>query len=337
MIKSIEYFRAIAIILIVAGHLLLAGIESSYLFELAIQNIIFGGTTLFVFISGFLFHHVFFKSFNYKRFLKKKIKTIIFPYIFFSIVPVIYYTIKNVDNNMLFDSLSLNYLALALKYLITGSGLQIYWYIPFIMVMFLLSPMYIKFIGLKNITKVVIVLLLLLISSLLHRPVLNYNVLQSLVYFLPVYLMGITASINKEKIYTFLSGKESHILGVIILLAFCQAYFGIVGSYHKLPFLYGGLDLMLLQKIGLCFFFMVWLHRFESTKNKALEMVAATSFTIYFMHAIILWVITGLNFSLNDIWLVYVLLTLTIILTCTISALIIKKLFPKYSRYLIGF
>jgi len=60
MIKSIEYFRAIAIILIVAGHLLLAGIESSYLFELAIQNIIFGGTTLFVFISGFLFHHVFF-------------------------------------------------------------------------------------------------------------------------------------------------------------------------------------------------------------------------------------------------------------------------------------
>ncbi len=68
MIKSIEYFRAIAIILIVAGHLLLAGIESSYLFELAIQNIFLEALLYLFLFQGFCFIMFFLKVLTIKGF-----------------------------------------------------------------------------------------------------------------------------------------------------------------------------------------------------------------------------------------------------------------------------
>ena len=91
MLRSIEYFRALAIIFIVAGHFFSIGnVKTSGLFEQAIQNIIYGGTTLFVFISGFLLHHVFYTNFCYKLFFKKKVKVIVLPYLVFSLIPVVY-------------------------------------------------------------------------------------------------------------------------------------------------------------------------------------------------------------------------------------------------------
>ena len=338
MLRSIEYFRAFAIIFIVAGHFFyISGIEPSGLLEQTIQNIIYGGTTLFVFISGFLFHHVFYINFYYKRFIKKKIKVIVLPYIVFSLIPVAYYAIKNINSHLYFDVDFFNYAALSLKYLVTGSGLQIYWYIPFIMVVFLLSPLFITFIRVTLSWKVLLMATLLINACIMHRPLLNYNVFQSLFYFTPVFLIGITASIYKNQIYLSLNNKAYYLLGIVFLLALLQAYFGHVGSYHKAPFEYSGLDLMLIQKITLSFFLMAWLHKFEHTKNKLLGIIAATSFTIYFMHALLLWAITSVHFKLNGTWLLYILLVAAVVTICASSALVIKKITSKYSRYLIGY
>jgi len=78
-----DYFRAIAILFIVAGHSL-TGWNIDTLPEKVFANIITGGTSLFVFISGFFFHHIFYKNFEYIIFMKKKIENVLVPYIVLS-------------------------------------------------------------------------------------------------------------------------------------------------------------------------------------------------------------------------------------------------------------
>jgi peptidoglycan/LPS O-acetylase OafA/YrhL len=59
-LNSFNHFRAIAITFIVAGHCFgLTGMAITSMMEKTIANLLLGGTSLFVFISGFLFHHIF--------------------------------------------------------------------------------------------------------------------------------------------------------------------------------------------------------------------------------------------------------------------------------------
>jgi len=54
-LNYINAFRGLAILLIIAGHTMQFG-ESSSLIHIINCELICGGTTLFIFISGFLFH-----------------------------------------------------------------------------------------------------------------------------------------------------------------------------------------------------------------------------------------------------------------------------------------
>jgi len=90
-INSINYFRGIAIIIIVAGHCLtLSNFSYNSFFGITILNLTQGGTSLFVFISGFLFHHIFYQYFDFKKFMLKKIKYVLSPYIFLSSLVIIF-------------------------------------------------------------------------------------------------------------------------------------------------------------------------------------------------------------------------------------------------------
>ncbi len=64
-INYFDYFRGIAILLIVAGHCL-APWYINTMPEMVIANLIKGGTALFVFISGFFFITYFILNFNLK-------------------------------------------------------------------------------------------------------------------------------------------------------------------------------------------------------------------------------------------------------------------------------
>jgi peptidoglycan/LPS O-acetylase OafA/YrhL len=146
-------------------------------------------------------------------------------------------------------------------------------------------------------------------------------------------------SIHKEKVYEYLKGKEVYLLSTVILIAIVQSYLGFEGNYHKPPFEYGGIDLIYFQKIVLCFFFMIWLNRFEKLNNRAIHSLAATSFTAFFIHPFILWFLLKLNFDFihADSWAVHVLLVGTICVACIFIAMLAKKLLPKHSRYIVGY
>ena len=344
-VNSFTHFRAIAILFIIAGHSFnIAGMEFNTLFDVFIKNIISGGTILFVFISGFLFHHVFYPKYHYKNFLTKKCNNVLIPYIILGFIPIVLYVIMKKDA---FDGHFLpsgtgiinEYLIPAMKYYISGRFITAYWYIPCVMAIFALSPLHIKYIKTSLSFQLLLIFSFSIVSILVQRPVYNINIFQSLLYFTPVYLTGITVSINKEKIYTYLKGKEIYLLCIVISLAFVQSYLGLEGSYHKQPFEYGGIDLMYLQKIVLCFFFMTWLSRFEKFNNKVIHSLAATSFAAFFIHPFILWFLNTLhlNFLHVNSWAVYVFFVGTITVTCVLIAKFTKKVLPKYSRYLTGY
>ena len=80
-LNSINYFRGIAIFIIVLGHSYwLAGFEATTDVEKTFEAVATGGTALFVFVSGFMFHHVFYKrTFDYKKFVIREIAAIRTP------------------------------------------------------------------------------------------------------------------------------------------------------------------------------------------------------------------------------------------------------------------
>jgi surface polysaccharide O-acyltransferase-like enzyme len=167
------------------------------------------------------------------------------------------------------------------------------------------------------------------------------SVFQSVLFFTPVYLLGIISSEKKDIIYSKLTGKEFYILILIILLAGIQVYSGKLGNYVKDPFTFEGIDLMVIQKIIFCLFFMVLLNRFENYKFKLLEIIANNSFGVYFIHGIVLYALmvikrkSGFSFP-PDLFITYFLVSLFVFFISLAITLFIKRIFPKYSRYLIG-
>jgi len=89
-LNSFNYFRTLTIIFIVAVHSVVAeNIEYNSIFSLTIDNIIAGVTTLFVFIFGFLFHHIFYKKYVYQKFIINKFRNVLIPYLVLSCEPIL--------------------------------------------------------------------------------------------------------------------------------------------------------------------------------------------------------------------------------------------------------
>jgi surface polysaccharide O-acyltransferase-like enzyme len=350
-INSINYFRGISIIFIVFGHCLtLADYTYDSIAGNTLLNLTKGGTVFFVFISGFLFHHIFYEKFRFKDFIVKKTKYVLVPYLILSTIPIVYLLVSTSISGILsLSTFSLQYESLMsfpmLNHYFTGVGKSFvgYWYIPFIIIVFVMSPIFIRFIQLKLKTQILIALLLLICSIFMHRGTYHnvLSVFQNVLFFTPVYLLGIISSKKKELIYSKLTGKEFYILVLPLTLAIIQVYSGNIGYYAKDPFAFGGIDLMIIQKILLCLFFMLFLNRFEKQKFRLLEVIAENSFGVFFIHGIIILFFKTikskleLSFTSNS-FIIYCFVSILVFFISIIVTLFVKRLFPKYSRYLVG-
>jgi len=255
---------------IVAGHSCAYWAMESF-YEKVFANLITGGTTLFVFISGFLFHHAFYPKYQCRRFLLKKMKYVLLPYTLLSLTGIgcFVFCLNRPPYAEIFIAGQIEhwyqYAWLSVQYWWTGSILDAYWYIPFIMIMFALSPIFIKQIELPIKAQLGLFVLLLSLSAFVHRPTHNLSPLHSVVYFMPVYMLGIMCSIESVRVFKFLEGK-SVILGcsVFVLSAAQILIFNRYGNFHKeAVFSYEGIDMMILQKIFMCFFLLSVTQQFE--------------------------------------------------------------------------
>jgi peptidoglycan/LPS O-acetylase OafA/YrhL len=341
-LNSINFLRAIAIILIVAGHCDgVSGWEANNIAEKFVENLIRGGTDIFMFISGFMFYHIYFHNFDYRGFVRKKISKVLIPYLIMSTPAIIY--IIFFKNRGLHNLHGVNeWVTSILFYYMTGNTIDGYWYIPVIMIIFLLSPIFIMFIRLKVGIKIFVLITTFLVSVFIHRPVDNINFVHSVLYFVPFYLLGIFCSIYKKNVYDYQKGLEYIFLAIALLLAWYQsAFISITGNFHKEFFQFNGIDVLLLQKLSLILFLMMWLHRYETSDFIGLSFIAKVSFPIYFLHPYIIKFLIRMKNALNgyDIHtslLMFVLSTLTVTLLSSFLALFTKRLLRKNSQMLIG-
>ncbi|MBU0944840.1 MAG: acyltransferase [Proteobacteria bacterium] len=344
---AFDYFRGIAILFIVAGHSYGPWVIDSF-GERVLANLISGGTTLFVFISGFFFHYIYYEKFNSKEFLKKKTKHVFIPYFVLSLTGIGYY-VFSLNPLPLADQLGITrleswtqYIEIVAIYLWTGKIAIAYWYIPFILIIFVISPLFTRYIRLSTAYRNIIFLLFLITSMFIHRPVGNLSQVHSVLYFMPIYMLGIICSIHREYVLEFIKDK-SIILGVTVLfLSALQVllYKG-YGNFHKEEiFSYGGLDIIIIQKIAMCFFFLSILQKYESRNIPALKVLASSSFAIFFIHPWILKV-----FSETGVWSflqflpeigIFIVTVPLALISSLLVASIIKLGLKANSRYVIG-
>jgi len=346
-LNSFNYFRGLAILFIVAGHSCVYWAMESF-YEKVFANLITGGTTFFVFISGFFFHHVFYPKFQYKPFLLKKAKYVLLPYTLLSLSGIacfVFYLKCPPYAEVFITEQTSNwyqYISLSAQYWWTGSILDAYWYIPFIMIIFALSPVFIKQIQLPIKVQVWLFIVLLGISTFVHRPAHNLSPLHSVVYFFPVYMLGIICSIEKVRVFTFLEGKRVILgLSVVLMSAAQILIYNSYGNFHKdTLFSYQGVDMIILQKILMCFFLLSVMQKYENKDIPFLKYIASASFAIYFIHPWILYFFDYLSvferFNFLSSLPGFLVTALFVIIISLAIAEICKWLFSSKSRFVIG-
>ena len=335
-----DYFRAVAIVMVVAGHCFMNRTPQSVA-EGVIFNAISGGSALFVFISGFFFREVFYRKFDYRKFLSKKSEGVLTPYIVLSTA----WVVLNVLTARQFfgPSASLGYpqLFFTLNFildLLLGRAIFSYWSIPFVMIIFLMSPIFLRFIELPSRTKVAITVLLFAVSMYVQRPAYNLNPAHSVTYFVPYYLFGILYAEHRSAIDCALKRSLAVILCATVTVTIAMTMAGQLGNAHKSDtLLWTGLDYMVLQKITMILCLLAVLRRLNDRDLPGLKLVAEASFAIYFIHPWILLPLQSQYFGLvanrpADVVLQFVLVSAASLLV----ALACRKILQEKSRMVIG-
>lgn len=339
-LQSIAKFRGVAIVFVLASHCYpLAGLSFVSYTDRFLQTLITGGTSFFVFISGFLFYHVFFPRYGFRKFMRGKARKLVIPYLLLSIPPIIVLLHANARAQNL-DWVHAYALPIVKSYAL-GWAHTTYWYIPFVMAMFALSPLHYRFVTLRLSTQLAITAVLFVVALFVQRPLEPGFIPQALVYFTPVYLIGILCAMHKDAIWAALKGREVILVALALAAAVLEVAVGRHGNYNKNPFDYGGVDLMLVQKTILCIAMMVWLHRFEATKNRTLDLLAATSFSLFFINPYVISFLfkIKLHFGLTGLtpWAAFCVASVLVVLFSVSIAVAVKKAVPKYSAYLTGY
>ncbi len=337
-----DYLRALAIILIVLGH---SVYNSEKGFPVLLENMLRGGTAVFVFISGFFLHAVFAKNFELRAFLLKKLKNVYVPFLVVSTLGLIF----KMYGWGVMESLPANKLWLNVYYTVKNFYvLYPHWYIPFIMVVFALTPLYLGYLRLPVWRQLLLFGLFTLLAVLLHRPHGNASVVQSLFYYTPFYLVGMLYSQHRS---WFEARRKQVLLTAVGLSAAAlvlQTYVWVwVGNYHKAFFNFRGVDLQFVQKVGLCFILLAccqWLAE-RRAAHAWLKETGDLSFAIFFLHPLFTLAM-GNVFPLLG-WknvaggaLFSIMMTLLVFsihfFGSFYSARLIRRVLPTRSRWLIG-
>ncbi|MCW5514871.1 acyltransferase family protein [Muriicola sp. Z0-33] len=347
-LNSINIYRALAITFIIAPHIFyVSDIDLNTFTGQAIYNFFTGSTANFVFISGFLFYHVFYQKNRISTFFGKKVQRLLLPYTIFSILPIVlkiksepeyWRNYLNLGNDGVFNDYIIPFFA----YYFSGDHMIAYWYIPFAMLTFALFPLHKKFIEQRIKVQLVIVIVWYICALFIHRPLAGkLSVFHYFFYYSPIYLLGIICSQYKEVLYARLKGKEFYFLFISLILLVIPALNGSTGSSYKDFFEFNGIDLLYLQKTSFCFFFLIWLHRFERFDNKYVNIISSTSFVIYFVHGYIIQILLrlkvylGVHFSYP--WVAFIIILILLLISGALVAILVKKMLPKYSQNITGY
>ena len=343
-IESIHILRGITIAVIVFRHSL-SYFDSRSLpvnfFAQIVDEASFNWTVFFVIISGYLFQHLS-SGFETQKYWLSRFKNVLMPYFVISLVcfPLLHW--HTVQALPWFSTDGNNLVFWAFRMLLTGEHSEPLWYLPMITVIFCLSPLLFA-LSQKDMTIIAVICLLLSVMTFKPDP---QETLKNVLHYLPVYIVGMFLC-QKSAFLRRYCAKNFPVLIVFFLIIMAM-------SFHKkmgLAWLNISDDyLMTLEKIVL---FVILYHFLENTRlpgwcNKVFSYFADISFSVYFIHMLI---IKGLlaTFVLFPWWhgvttfesgvlstLMNMLFTVLVLALCSIIVTLVKRVAGKNSRVLIG-
>lgn len=333
VLVDIHYFRAFAILNVVLVHIWqLPAWAPKVAWEWkmdTVRSILFHDSTIyFIFISGFLFHYLS-SSFNLVRYYKGKIFNVIIPYVlisclFFALEPLATgATSFAPGDNLLYN-------------LIAGKTQIQFWYIPFITLVFIISPLLLM-IPQHVFVKLSLVFMVVPLAG--TRTDIFVSVGQYL-YFFPVYCFGIACSMYYDE-FVAMCDKLFVVALAVAFVASGLLYALCIEAIH-LGVFFNIESVYFVQKMAILFVVVKALQIAKRHRFKSLNLLADYSFALYFMHIWVWAVLCNLTakFLSDDAsinWLlVSTALTLVSIVLALSLAMGLRKALGRYSRMLIG-
>jgi len=340
-LAEFDYLRGMAIAMIVLGHSIFL---AQPVFPALLENLLRGGTGLFVFISGFFFHRVFYPRFNYTQFIAKKAKSLLIPFVVISLFALSIRILGWWQDGLSWQQNLLN----TWYTLRNGYILYPHWYIPFIFLTFLCSPLHLVYIRTGLSAQIFLLAIFSVIALLIHRPQSNSNFLQSLIYFTPYYLLGILFSQYDEQLRRWHWPLLSVSLFVIATTALVQTYVLVhLGNYHKPALVYEGWDLQFIQILFGCIAMLALCRHIRPWLQQHLCWLAELSFPIFFIHPLltialenlvaideikVFFPVSGMGTSL----VVFVVVFLVQFYGSAGIAVLIRNVFKQNSKFFVG-
>lgn len=333
-LRSIHYFRGLAILSVAALHLWtippsFATPMEQRLAELIRQVAFHDSTMYFLFLAGFLFMH-FAGTFEWKSFFRKKLYHLLLPYgMMTTLWLALKQLIKGDPSQHWFEDWAMA--------LVTGNALTPLWYVPLIIVLYVLSPG-LLLLGRRQLAWLTGAACLLPLLGCRTGTELS---LGQFLYFTPLYLLGCWVR-REDELCRRQFSRYLNLLLTISTLATLGLFF-----LEAKPLRYGWIDLteslFYLQKVSLTL--VVWraLQAWELKHIAWLDLLAVHSFPIFFLHCIL----GNFHFSVLFFSLVsptipgaasllagaFVALVVGLSLLTSIS---LRALLGKRSRYVVG-
>jgi hypothetical protein len=333
-----HYFRGFAIVNIVFAHTWIGPLTArdtlpAKMIEVVREVLFHDSTIYFLFISGFLFYYLS-ENFSIQKYYRSRFLNVLVPYVFLTTSIVLFRNYNPIINE---SHSFFYYFKLIIFTLIKGDAKIPYWYIPFISIIFFISPLILK-IPEKLLIKIVLVTALLPLLG--TRTGTDLSVRQYL-FFFPVYLIGIYAASNYENFISAIRSGQTLLCYVVFISSAILIF--IHGKFVKIGFINVSESIYYIQKIAICLLVLAFFERNEEKDIPLLGLFATYSFAIYFTHTIVS------NDYLIEFYDSHILLrfpAFAIPISClyafiTIFAslmvcVFVKKILGDRSRYIIG-
>lgn len=304
----------------------------------AISETLFHNATIyFAVISGLLFSLVLNKH-SWGKFYLNKFKNVLAPYIVFSILYAFINGMLFVEPNS--TPLTFGEIIYSLPmHIVTGSSFAHMWYIPVLVAMFLLTPLFNLIVTNKALTPIMV---LIISAPLVVSRSWPDFVWENFVFFWGPYILGMFIG-NYYKQAQLIFNKFKALLWFIVVISTGTLVYLYLVEFEAIQGVKIQESIGYIQKLAIAFLVIDVMQRNEKALPTFLYKLGDCSFSIYFIHmffaAVFGFVMVTTGFTPPTLLGIFVsgfvLFFLTILVSVGFS-LLTRKISGRYSRYIIG-
>lgn len=339
-------FRGFSIINIVAAHtwvmlvmIMTQGqVPDSIKQVMVVSETFFHNATIyFAVISGILFSLIL-RDYSWKKFYIGKFKNVVCPYLVFSIFLTFLGAMVLVPPGTDIPS-ALEVSKTLPIHILKGTSFGHMWYIPVLVVLFLLTPLLSYLVSQPKLLPIVILLLLCPLVISRSWPDITW---QNFVFFVGPYTLGLFIGANYQKVLDTASEYRGVIVSAVIASAAVLYYLYSV-EFEAVSGVKLQESVGYVNKVLICLLVLNFMYSKEEVLPKFLSTLGSYSFAIYFVHMIfvIIFAVIIVNIQLVAetsisvfLW-GFPLLVITLLTSIGFTKLI-KMITRKYSRFVIG-